>query len=45
MREHTDLPAMVAILEESQRQNNAGRAEWESKLEVIRAQTNEKVAF
>jgi Spy/CpxP family protein refolding chaperone len=35
---------LKAILDESRLRINAGRAEYDSKLEAIRAQTNEKIA-
>ncbi len=35
---------LKAILEESRRQINSGRAELEQKMETVRVQTNEKIA-
>lgn len=32
------------ILEDSRRQIDIGRVEWESKLQIIRAKTNERIA-
>jgi Spy/CpxP family protein refolding chaperone len=35
---------LKAILEDSRRQINTGRAEWESNMQAIRAKTNKKIS-
>ena len=39
----TQETKLKAILDDSRREIDAGRAEWETKLEAIRTRTNEKI--